>query len=46
MRVPLLGEAYSITIRQPRKGELIFPYNPKSIGSGFRSVRKKLGIKE
>lgn len=46
MRVPLLGEAYSIAIRQPKKGELIFPYNPKSIGSGFRSVRKKLGIKE
>lgn len=35
--------AYKITQRQP-KGELIFPYNPKSISTGFTRTCKLLGI--
>ncbi|PHM24110.1 integrase [Xenorhabdus budapestensis] len=35
MSVLLLGEAWEIVQRQPRKGELIFPYNSRSVSAGF-----------
>ncbi len=44
MVVPLLGEAFDIVMRQERKGELIFPYNPRSVGRGFVEVCQKVGI--
>ncbi|WP_040153828.1 site-specific integrase [Photorhabdus luminescens] len=46
MSVPLLGKAWEIVQRQPRKSELIFPYNPKSVSSGFQRVRNALGIED
>jgi len=33
--VPLLGDAYAIVMRQPRKSEFIFPYNVHTISSIF-----------
>ncbi|WP_446470657.1 tyrosine-type recombinase/integrase [Xenorhabdus stockiae] len=46
MSVPLLGEAWEIVQRQPKKGELIFPYNPRSVSAGFQRVRNALGIED
>jgi len=46
MRVPLLGDAFPITMKQSRNSEKIFPYNPKSVSSAFQRVRNKLGIKD
>ena len=46
MIVPLLGDAWTILQAQPKKGDLIFPYNSKSVSSGFQAVRNKLGIKD
>ena len=46
MRVPLLGDAFSIVIKQPKDSELVFPYNPKSTSSAFQRVRTKLGIQD
>ncbi|WON77850.1 site-specific integrase [Serratia sp. UGAL515B_01] len=46
MMVPLLGEAWEIVQRQPKNNELVFPYNSKSVGSGFSRVRDRLGIKD
>lgn len=49
--VPLLGDAYSILLKQKKRTvatdpNLIFPYNPKSISAGWQRVRNKLGIKD
>ena len=44
MVVPLLGEAFDIVMKQERNGELIFPYNPRSVGRGFVEVCQKVGI--
>ena len=44
MVVPLLGEAFDIVMRQERKSEFIFPYNPRSVGAGFGEVCRKIGI--
>ena len=44
MWCPLLGGAFEIVTRQPRKGELIFPYQSRSVTAAFQRVRKKLGI--
>lgn len=49
LEIPLLGNAYEIIMRQPRTlkketSHLIFPYNSRSITSGWRGERKKLGI--
>lgn len=44
MVVPLLGGAFQIVMNQERKSELIFPYNPRSVGRGFGEVCQKLGI--
>lgn len=46
MQVALLGEAWEIVQRQPKKSELIFPYNGSSVSSGFQRVRESLGIKD
>lgn len=46
MMVPLLGEAWDIVQRQPKKSELIFPYKPQSVSSGFQRVRDRLGIED
>ncbi|MDC9591787.1 site-specific integrase, partial [Xenorhabdus sp. XENO-10] len=46
MSVPLLGEAWNIVQRQPRTSELIFPYNSKSVTTGFQIVRNALGIED
>lgn len=45
-RVPLLDGAFEIALRQPRAGERIFPYNPKSIGAAFTRACTKLGIED
>jgi integrase len=44
--LPLLGTALNIIERQPRVDDRIFPYNSRSITSGFRRTLKKLGIKD
>ncbi|MCG9790656.1 site-specific integrase [Vibrio mediterranei] len=46
MIVPLLGESMGIVLRQERKGDLIFPYNPRSVTAGFQRVRNSLGIED
>lgn len=46
MMVPLLGNAWGIVQRQPKKSELIFPYNAKSVTAGFQRVRSALGIED
>jgi integrase len=47
--IPLIGDASEILKRQPRstdviKSELIFPYNSRTVTSGWRNVRKSLNI--
>lgn len=44
MMVPLLGDAWTILLRQPRSSSLVFPYNSRSVTAGFRRVRNALGI--
>ncbi|MFY2510457.1 tyrosine-type recombinase/integrase [Vibrio pectenicida] len=46
MIVPLLGESMDIVLSQERRGELIFPYNPRSVTAGFQRVRNSLGIQD
>lgn len=46
MTVPLLGDAWEIVQRQPKKSELIFPYAAKSVTAGFQRVRAALGIED
>jgi len=46
MIVPLLAGSFDIVKRQPNDGELIFPYNPKSVTAGFQRVRNDLGIED
>ncbi|MEQ8470016.1 MAG: tyrosine-type recombinase/integrase [Marinoscillum sp.] len=47
MKVPLLGGSLDIVLRQPRNGDLrIFPYNSRSVTSGFQRVRNDLSIKD
>lgn len=46
MNVALLGEAWDIVQRQPRKSELIFPYISGSVTAGFQRVRSALGIED
>jgi integrase len=42
--LPLLGDALNIILKQPQTDERIFPFNARSITSGFRRTRKKLNI--
>lgn len=44
MIMPLLGDALEIIEKQPRTGELIFPYSSRSVTAGFQRVRGDLGI--
>lgn len=44
--VPLLGDAYKLIQKQPRKGEIIFPYQPKAVGTAFRRACQKLNIED
>lgn len=44
--VPLLGEAAAIIDRQERKGPLIFPYKPDSMGASFRRACQRLQIED
>lgn len=47
MRVPLLGEALDIILRQPRTDDpRIFPFSDRSVTAGFQRVRNRLGIKD
>lgn len=46
MIVPLLAESFDIVMRQPKQGELIFPYNSRSVTAGFQRVRNALGIED
>lgn len=42
--LPLLGDALNIILKQPQTDERIFPFNARSITSGFRRTRQKLNI--
>lgn len=42
--VPLLGDAYTLAMKQPRRGEFIFPYNEKSFSSLFPRACSHLKI--
>ena len=44
MKVPLLGGADEIILRQPKNSDIIFPYKPRSVTAGFQRVRNKIGI--
>ena len=44
--VPLLGEAWGIATRQPRRDEAIFPYQPRSVSARFTRACQRLGIHE
>lgn len=46
MIVALLGDAWTILQRQPKTGELVFPYNSRSVTAGFQQVRNQLGIED
>lgn len=46
MIVPLLGESFDIALRQPKRLDKIFPYNPRSVTAGFQRERNKLGIED
>jgi integrase len=43
---PLTVAALTIIERQQRNGELIFPYNPRSVGASFARACKLLGIED
>lgn len=42
--VPLLGQAAAIIERQPRTGDLIFPFKEGSVGDNFRRACERLQI--
>ncbi|MFD3397258.1 tyrosine-type recombinase/integrase [Alteromonas macleodii] len=46
MLLPLLGKgrALELILKQPRTSKFIFPYNSKTVGTGFRRVIRSLGI--
>lgn len=46
MVVPLLAGSFDIVMRQERTGDLIFPYNSRSVTAGFQRVRNALGISD
>ncbi len=46
MIAPLLGESFNLAIKQPNNSHLIFPYNPRSVSSGFQRVPNDLEIKD
>lgn len=46
MLVPLLGGAWELLQKQPRKDDRVFPYNERSVSAGFQRVRTELGIED
>lgn len=44
--VPLLGDAYDLIKKQPKKKERIFPYQGKAISTAFDRACEKLGIED
>lgn len=44
--VPLLGDAYTLVTKQPRKADRIWPHHPDSISRCFREACVALGIKD
>jgi len=42
--VPLMGDSLAIIQKQPREGELIFPFNTESVSNGFRRICQYLKI--
>jgi integrase len=45
MAVPLIGGAFELIMKQPRKDECIFPYKATSVSAGYQDVRNELAIK-
>ena len=46
MTVALLGDAWDIAMRQPKKSELIFPYISRSVSAGFTRVCESINIED
>ncbi|MDW3191267.1 MAG: tyrosine-type recombinase/integrase [Cytophagales bacterium] len=46
MKVPLLGGAFEIVMSQPRDKPRIFPFNSRSVTTGYRNTRNKLRIED
>lgn len=47
MKVPLLGGALEIAMRQPKTDDpRVFPYNPRSVSTGYQRARNDLGIQD
>ncbi|HFD7736330.1 TPA: tyrosine-type recombinase/integrase [Serratia marcescens] len=46
MTVALLGDAWEIAMRQPKKSALIFPYRSRSVSAGFTRVCESLNIED
>lgn len=44
--VPLMGCSLEIILRQPRRGELIFPYNAKSVEAAFQRARNAAEVSD
>lgn len=44
--VPLLGDAFKLIDKQPRKSEFIFPYQTKTIGTAWQRAVRNLGIQD
>jgi len=44
--VPLLGGSFDVVMKQNKEGELVFPYNSRSVTAGFQRVRNSLGIED
>lgn len=42
----LLTEAWEIIDRQPKTADLVFPYNPKSVGAAFTRACQFLGLED
>lgn len=42
----LLPEALKLIDQQPKEGELVFPYKPKTVGAYFTEAMKMLGIED
>lgn len=46
MIVPLLAGSFDIAKKQSNEGDLIFPFNSRSVSAGFQRVRSDLGIED
>lgn len=42
--IPMLGESFDIIMRQPKAGDLIFPYNPVSVSKAFLRACRLAGV--